>query len=103
MIILSNSTRSREWTRINQTFSRPERAVAAVLGRALGRELTIELIPEEAWADVLTEAGFRSHIAASLAELYQADQQGLLAPRGDRRVSGHTPIEVTIDRLLRAN
>lgn len=25
MIILSNSTRSREWTRINQTFSRPER------------------------------------------------------------------------------
>ena len=80
-----------------------ERAVAAVLGRALGRELTIELIPEEAWADVLTEAGFRSHIAASLAELYRADQQGLLAPRGDRRVSGHASIDVTIDRLLRAN
>lgn len=80
-----------------------ERSVATVLGRALGQELTVELIPEEAWVDTFTESGFRPHIAASLAELYRADQQGLLAPRGDRRVSGHTSIEVTIDRLLRAN
>ena len=80
-----------------------ERTVATVLGRALGQELTVELIPKEAWVDAFTEAGFRSHIAVSLAELYQADQQGLLAPRGDRRVSGHASIEVTIDRLLRAN
>ncbi|WIY82237.1 NmrA family NAD(P)-binding protein [Propionimicrobium sp. PCR01-08-3] len=80
-----------------------ERAVAAVLGRALGQELTVEVIPEEVWADVLTEAGFRPRIAASLAELYRADQQGLLAPRGDRQVSGHTPIDVTIDRLLAAS
>src|SRR5699024_4827392 len=79
-----------------------ERAVAVALGRTLEQELTVELIPKEKWADVLTETGLRPRTAESLAQLYQADQQGLLAPRGDRRVNGHTPIDVTIDRLLAA-
>lgn len=77
-----------------------ERTLAAVLGEALGRELDVVTVPEEAWAGALVEAGFRPHIAESLAELYRADERGLLAPRGDRSVRVTTPVETTIERLL---
>lgn len=77
-----------------------ERRVAELLGEALGRELDVATVPEEAWAGALSEAGFRPHIAESLAELYRADEHGLLAPRGDRKVHVNTPVDVTIERLL---
>lgn len=80
--------------------ARTEREVAEVLGRGLGRELTVELVPEPAWEGALTEAGFRPHVAGSLAELYRADAAGLLAPRGDRSVTADTSIEETIAGLL---
>lgn len=79
-----------------------ERYVAAALGGALGQELQIATVPEAAWAGALAEAGFRPHIADSLAELYRADEQGLLAPRGDRSVHVYTTVETTIARLLAA-
>ena len=79
-----------------------ERAVAAPLGRALDQNLTVENLAEEAWAAEFTDAGFRLHFAEELAELYRADQQGLPAPRGDRRVSGHTPIETTVPHFAAA-
>lgn len=79
-----------------------ERAVAALLGEALGRELQVATLPERARVSALVEAGFRPHIAESLAELYRADEQGLLAPRGDRMVRVHTPVETTIRRVLAA-
>ncbi|QEW04071.1 NAD(P)H-binding protein [Microbacterium lushaniae] len=77
-----------------------ERTVAGLLGAALGRELHVATVPEEAWPGALMEAGFRPHIAQSLAELYRADEQGLLAPRGDRAVHVSTEIASTIDALL---
>ncbi|WP_453985127.1 NmrA family NAD(P)-binding protein [Brevibacterium casei] len=80
--------------------ARTEREVAEVLGRGLGRELTVELVPEPAWAGALTAAGFRPHVADSLAELYRADAAGLLAPRGNRSVTVDTTIEETIAGLL---
>lgn len=80
--------------------ARSEREVAEVLGRGLGRELTVDLVPASAWAGALTEAGFRPHVAESLAELYRADEAGLLAPRGDRSVAAVTTIEETIAGLL---
>ncbi len=58
--------------------------------------------PPPAWAGALTEAGFRPHVAESLAELYRADEAGLLAPRGDRSVTVTTTIEETIAGLLGA-
>lgn len=79
-----------------------ERAVAALLGEALGKELQVATIPEEARVGAFVEAGFRPHIADSLAELYHADEQGLLSPRGDRTVHVHTPVETTIRRVLAA-
>ena len=79
-----------------------EREVAAVLGDALGRELHVATIPEEAWAGALIDAGFRPHVAESLAELYRADAHGLLAPRGDRSIHVSTTVDSTIDRVLAA-
>lgn len=77
-----------------------ERAVALVLGAALGRELDVAMIPEDNWKAAFGEAGFRPHIAESLAELYRADERGLLAPRGDRSIRGTTSIENTISQML---
>ncbi len=77
-----------------------ERTIAELLGKALGRELEVATVPEEAWAGAISEAGFRPHIAESLAELYRADEHGLLAPRGDRSVHVNTPVETTIERVL---
>lgn len=77
-----------------------ERTIAALLGEALGRDLEVVTVPEEAWAGALTEGGFRPHIAESLAELHRADEHGLLAPRGDRSVHVHTPVEATIERVF---
>jgi uncharacterized protein YbjT (DUF2867 family) len=79
-----------------------ERAVAAVLGRALGRELEVVTVPAEAWVASLRDAGFGAHVAESLAELYRADEAGMLAPRGDRSVTVSTPIDDTIARMLAA-
>lgn len=77
-----------------------EREVAAKLGTALGRNLHVVMLPEEDWAGAMIDAGFRPHIAESLAELYRADEQGLLAPRGDRSLRATTRIEETITQLL---
>lgn len=77
-----------------------EREVAKILGDALGRELHVATLPEKAWAGALEDAGFRPHVAASLAELYRADERGLLLPRGDRSVRVSTPLEATIGRML---
>ncbi|MGO1562699.1 MAG: NmrA family NAD(P)-binding protein [Actinomycetaceae bacterium] len=80
-----------------------EREVAAHLGRALGRELHVAVVPEDAWAQTLREAGFQAHVAESLAELYRADAAGLLAPRGDRTVRVTAPIEDTIAAVVGAH
>ncbi len=77
-----------------------ERTVATLLGRALGRELETVVIPESAWTQTLADAGFSPHIAEQLAELYRADAQGLLAPRGDRRARVTTGLGTTISHLL---
>ena len=82
--------------------ARTEREVAEVLGRGLGRELTVDLVPEPSWSPALAEAGFPPHVADSLAELYRADAAGLLAPRGDRSVTVDTSIEETVAALLGA-
>ncbi|GAA3608041.1 NmrA family NAD(P)-binding protein [Microlunatus ginsengisoli] len=77
-----------------------ERAVAAALGDALGHPLRVLTIPQAAWVDALADAGFGPHVARSLAALYRADERGLLAPRGDRRVRTETELDVTIAAML---
>jgi uncharacterized protein YbjT (DUF2867 family) len=77
-----------------------ERDVAALLGAALGRTLHVQVIEEPEWLATLTDAGLPLHAARSLVELHHADAQGLLAPRGDRRVHASTGISSTIEQLL---
>lgn len=77
-----------------------ERTVATTLGYALGRELRVDTIPEPAWAAAFADAGYRPHIAEGLAELYRADDRGLLTPRGDRSIRVTTSIDATISRML---
>lgn len=80
-----------------------EREVAILLGNELGQELQVIVLPEESWAGALVDAGLPAHAAQSLAELYQADDRGLLAPRGDRSIQGSTRLEATIASLLNAD
>ncbi|MFV0432927.1 MAG: hypothetical protein ACK5LO_02935 [Leucobacter sp.] len=79
-----------------------ERKVAGMLGTALGRNLRVAAIPEEAWPQVLSDTGFPVHVAESLTELYRVDAHGLLAPRDDRSSRVSTTIDTTINRLLTA-
>jgi uncharacterized protein YbjT (DUF2867 family) len=78
-----------------------ERQVAEKLGAALGKPLQVVNIPRPAWVDSLVETGLPRHIAELIAELYDADQRGILQPRGDRRVHGRTPIDETLRNLVR--
>jgi len=77
-----------------------ERDVAVLLGAALSRALHVEVIAEPRWLTTLMDAGLPPHAARSLVELHHADAQGLLAPRGDRRLHTSTEIASTIEQLL---
>ncbi len=77
-----------------------EADVAAALGDALGTTLSVVTIPEEGWSPALQEAGLPAHVADTLAEMYRAEESGLLEPRGDRVVRADTPITETISAVL---
>jgi len=77
-----------------------ERYVAEVLGRSLDQDLHVTEIPEHAWVDTLLASGLNTAAATSLAQLYAADDRGLLAPRGNRSVHVYTSIETTISNIV---
>ena len=73
-----------------------ERELAAAVGEAIGKPLTITPVPRLAWVGTLTEAGLSGEAAELVAELYEAAHDGRLRPVGDRQVFGDTPIETTL-------
>jgi len=77
-----------------------ERQVAELLGAALGRELDVVTIPRAGWVDALVDTGVPQHVAELLFGLYDADERGLLAPRGDRTVRATTGLETTLAHLV---
>lgn len=77
-----------------------EREVAEILGRVLGRSLEVVTLPRAAWSPTLVDAGFSPDVADVLAGLYDADDRGVLAPRGDRSVRCDTALETTIAGLV---
>ena len=77
-----------------------ERQVARSLSDALGKLLEVVPIPEPDWMDALTEAGFAPHIAESLVDLYRADEQKRLGPRGNRSIRATTDIDTTVQQVL---
>lgn len=77
-----------------------EREVAERVAAALGRPVEVATVPRPGWAPALVEAGLSQDAAELIAELYDGEQRGLLAPRGDRSVRGETPIDDTVRNLL---
>ncbi|GIG37525.1 NmrA family NAD(P)-binding protein [Cellulomonas pakistanensis] len=76
-----------------------EREVAEVLTRALRRPVQPVVVAEAAWVPALADAGLPPAAAELVAELYRADERGLLAPRGDRVVVGTTSPADTVAAL----
>ncbi|WP_026875131.1 NAD(P)H-binding protein [Jiangella gansuensis] len=79
-----------------------ERQVARRLGALLGADLRVVTVPRPGWIAALTDAGMPAALAAELAELYDAEQSGLLQPRGDRTRRCSTPIDDTLRDVVRA-
>lgn len=77
-----------------------EREAAGMLGELLGRPLEVITLPRAAWVPALTGAGLPIQATELMVELYDADQRGLLAPRGDRTVHGAVELGSTIARLV---
>ncbi|MDI3330187.1 MAG: NAD(P)H-binding protein [Micrococcus sp.] len=95
---LADPTRSEVVDIVGPSYT--EREVAETLGQALGRELQVVTIPGPGWRGALMDAGFAPNIAESLSELYRADEQGRLGPRGDRSVPATTELATTINGML---
>ena len=79
-----------------------ERDVAETLGTVLGRPLQVVTIPRSGWLASLADAGVPPLLAAALAELFDAEQRGLLQPRSDVRMRGTTPLVDTLRDVVRA-
>jgi uncharacterized protein YbjT (DUF2867 family) len=76
------------------------RQVAEKLGAALGKPLQVVNIARTDWVGTMMDAGLSRHIAEALAEMYDAGQRGLLQPRGDRQLKGHTGLDETLVALV---
>jgi uncharacterized protein YbjT (DUF2867 family) len=76
------------------------RHVAGVLGRLLGKDLTVVDIPAARQSDTLVQAGIPRPVADAVAEMFAAFNAGLITPQGDRRLVGATTIEETIQRYV---
>lgn len=69
---------------------------AQVMTQALGRPVRAWAPAREEWERVLTDAGLPLSAAAGLAAMHGADEDGVLAPRGDRVVHGRTALADTV-------
>ncbi len=79
-----------------------ERQVAGKLGELLGKDLDVVTIPRAGWLDAMAGAGVPPLLAAELAALYDADNRGLLQPRGDRRHRCTTELGETLRQIVHA-
>lgn len=79
-----------------------ERQVAESLGTLLGTTLNVVTIPRPGWLDALTGGGVPPLLAAELVKLYDADNSGILQPRGDRRERCTTDLDLTLRKVLQA-
>jgi uncharacterized protein YbjT (DUF2867 family) len=78
-----------------------ERQVAETIASLVGRPVEVVTIPRPGWVETLVEAGLSTEGAELIAELYDADQRGVLQPKGDRLIRGRTGLEETLRDLVR--
>lgn len=74
--------------------------VVEKLGRALGKKVEVQNVPETGWAAAMVQAGFPEPIARSFAEMYGAFDKGRIQPHGDRTIQGKTEIDQVIRTLV---
>lgn len=79
-----------------------ETEVAAELGRALGRDLQVITLPEEVWAPTLREAGISDQAAPLLAEMYAADERGVMSAGDGRALHTRTTLATTLATVVPA-
>jgi uncharacterized protein YbjT (DUF2867 family) len=77
-----------------------ERQVAEKLGELLGTALDVVTVPRAGWLDAMAGAGVPPLLAAELVGLYDADNRGLLRPRGDRRYRCTTGLDETLRHVV---
>jgi uncharacterized protein YbjT (DUF2867 family) len=77
-----------------------ERQVAERLGAMLKTAMDVVIIPRPGWLDALTSAGVPPQLAAELVELYDAEDRGILQPRGDRRHRCTTDLDQTLRQVV---
>jgi uncharacterized protein YbjT (DUF2867 family) len=75
--------------------------VVEKLGKALGKQLNIIDIPKEQHVPAMVQAGLPQQIAEAFAEMYEGFATGKIQPKGDRTVTGTTPIDDTIGNIVR--
>lgn len=78
-----------------------EREVAEALSHELQKDVVIAEIPEQEWETALEQSGFSPSAAASIAEMYRADDNGLLAPRASSSIAACTPLAETVRATLK--
>lgn len=78
-----------------------ERQVAETIASLVGKPVEVVTIPRPGWVGTLVEAGLSTEGAELIAELYDADQRGVLQPKGDRLIRGRTGLEETLRDLVR--
>jgi uncharacterized protein YbjT (DUF2867 family) len=74
---------------------------AELLGKAVGKQLNIVDIPPPGHVAAMTQAGVPKPMAEAFAEMYNAFNTGLVAPKGDRRETGTTPFADVIAQVAK--
>ena len=77
-----------------------ERDVANAIAEQLQKDVEVVEIPEEAWESELERSGFSTGVAHSLAQMYCADNNGLLAPCASTALSAPTPLAETVSTVF---
>ncbi|MFD9946855.1 NAD(P)H-binding protein [Nonomuraea sp. NPDC059023] len=78
-----------------------ERQVAEELAAVLGTTLQVITIPRSGWVGTMVEAGLPEPLAQELAGLYEAEQRGVLEPRGDRAIACPTELGETLRHVVK--
>jgi uncharacterized protein YbjT (DUF2867 family) len=76
------------------------RQLAEKIGKLLGKTLNVVDIPPAGHAAALKQAGVPGDVAEAFAEMYAGFSAGLLAPKGDRAISGTTAIDEVLPGLI---
>ena len=76
------------------------RELAAALGGALGKSLTVVDVPAPARVGALVQAGLPQPFAEEVAELYACFEAGRVRPEGDRMLAGTTTIDTAVAEML---